>query len=262
VKWHKHPEIELTFVERGAGSRLVGDHISSYCDGDLVLLGSNIPHTWLSDAFRGKPYDRHPAIVIQFHPHFLGPQFFETSELLQVAGLLQRASRGLWFPPSVSVEIGATMNSMLQMSSSQRLITLLGCLDALSQFRNATPLASESYSNATHVTGRTRIELVCNHIMENLADPSLNHATLAKLACMNPSAFSRFFKQSTGRTVSAYLTELRIGLACRLLRDTGDSILEISLNSGFGNLSNFNRRFRQNRNMAPRNYRALYRPTT
>lgn len=258
AKWHKHPEIELTFVERGSGSRLVGDHIGSYHDADLVLLGSDLPHTWSSDAFRGKPYDRHPAIVIQFHPHFLGSGFFETAELMPVASLLRQASRGLWFPPKFAIEIGHAINAMLRMAPARRLIGLLDCLETLSRFPNPTPLASEGYSSSAHATGKTRIELVCSHIMENLSDVSLNHNTLAHLADMNPSAFSRFFKKSTGRTVSDYVTELRIGLACRLLRDTDDSILRISLNAGFGNLSNFNRRFKQYRNMTPREYRALH----
>lgn len=261
AKWHLHPEIELTFVERGSGSRLVGDHIGSYRDNDLVLLGSNLPHTWLSDAFRDKPYDRHPAIVIQFHPQFLGEHFFETAELSDLCDLLQRAKRGLLFPPSLASEIGRTMTQMLEMPSSIRLITLLGCLERLARVPDPVPLASASYHRSKSHIGRTRIELVCNFIMQNLSDPLLDHTTLANLADMNPSAFSRFFKQSTGRTVTAYVTELRIGLACRLLRDTDDSILGISMKSGFSNLSNFNRRFRQHCNMPPRDYRAHYDPT-
>lgn len=153
------------------------------------------------------------------------------------------------------------MTRMLEMSRTTRLISLLSCLEALAgSCVDAAPLASATYHGSKSEVGRTRIEQVCNFIMQNLSDPSLDHAMLADLADMNPSAFSRFFKQATGRTVTSYVTELRIGLACRLLRDTDDSILRISMKSGFANLSNFNRRFRQHRNMAPRNYRACYAP--
>ena len=246
-------------MERGSGSRLVGDHIDSYRDGDLVLLGSGLPHTWLSDAFRGQRYDRHPALVVQFHPDFLGKGFFAAAEMAEIAQLFQRASRGIWYPPQVADRVGPRINAMLEMRPSQRLLELLSCLDDLSRQSEATPLASESYSTTGRKTGRTKIEMICNYIVEHLGDSTLDHATLAKFACMNPSAFSRFFKQSTGRTVTAYVTELRIGLACRLLRDTDDPIIAISLNSGFGNLSNFNRRFRQHRQMTPREYRSHYR---
>ena len=262
VKWHQHPEIELTYVEHGTGTRLVGDHIGTYQDGDLVLLGSELPHTWMSDEYRNQKYDLHPAVVIQFHPHFLGSEFFDTPDLRLVKELLFRASRGLWFPVGVSKVIGQRMKDMVRQRGASRLIELLSCLNDLSQVEEPVPLASEAYAAPTNKDAQTRIQSVCDYINNHLTDPDLNHTTLSGIASMNPSAFSRFFKHSTGYTVSGYINELRIGLACRRLACSDESILKISLKSGFANVSNFNRRFRQLRGLSPREYRNKYQQVT
>ena len=259
VKWHRHPEVEMTFVERGAGSRLVGDHIGSYGDLDLVLLGSELPHTWSSDEYRGRKYDRHSAIVIQFHPDFLGPEFFASPDLRCVAALIQKARRGIWFPPKLAAAVGTRMTAMVDMAGARRLGELLTCLHELTLADDAVLLSDASYFFSASQEGETRIQTVCDHIARHLCDPDLSHKNLADLVYMNPSAFSRFFRQSTGRTVTGHICELRIGLACRLLTESDDSILNISQEVGFANLSNFNRRFRQLRSTTPRDYRKRYR---
>ncbi|QDV86223.1 AraC family transcriptional regulator [Planctomycetes bacterium TBK1r] len=263
VKWHRHPEVELTYIAKGSGSRIVGDHIGSYGDHDLVLSGSQLPHTWASDEYRGQPYDRHAAIVLQFHPDFLGPDFFSCVEMEVIARLLERAKRGLWFPDDVAVEVGRRMEALITAVGPSRLIGLLSILDRLSRCNAAKTLASEHYRylavGVANDAMETRIQTICDHIAGNLSDPDLSHHELADLADMNPSAFSRFFKQSTGRTVSAYINELRIGLACRLLCDSNAAVVSICHQAGFSNLSNFNRRFRQLRQMTPREYRTRFR---
>lgn len=263
VKWHRHPEIELTYIVEGSGSRVVGDHIGSYSDHDLVLSGSQLPHTWDSDEFRGQPYDRHEAFVIQFHPTFLGESFFETAEMQRIAAMLKRASRGLWFPPEIAQTVGREIVALVAARGAARLIGLLSILDSLCDCAAAVPLASEHYGSRlvdeNSNVKETKIQTVCDHIATHLPDPDLTHRRLASMVQMNPSAFSRFFKKSTGRTVSAYINELRVGLACRLLCDTDEAILTICHQSGFANLSNFNRRFRLLREMTPREYRLRFR---
>ncbi|TWT50436.1 Transposon Tn10 TetD protein [Rubripirellula amarantea] len=266
AKWHRHPEIELTYVPRGSGSRIVGDHIDSYTDRDLVLLGSELPHTWTSDEYLGQTYDRHHAIVTQFHPEFLGFEFFACGEMTQVAGLLQRSQRGIWFPPKVAASVGQKLDKLIASEGAARLLLLISILDELSRCADAVALATAAFrvssGAATGSARETRIQKVCDHIGDRLDDPELTLKSLAELAGMNSSAFTRFFKQSTGRTPSAYIGELRIGLACRLLTDTDDTILSICHQSGFSNLSNFNRRFQQMRSMTPREYRSNFRVVT
>ncbi|SMP54537.1 transcriptional regulator, AraC family [Neorhodopirellula lusitana] len=255
VRWHRHPEIELTYLRQGTGSRIVGDHIGSYGDHDLVLVGGNLPHNWASDAFRGQKFDNHPAIVVQFRPDFLGTDFFRTPELAGVANLLDRSQRGLWFPTPIARQVGEQMTAMVDSPGAAKVIGLLTCLDQLAQVSDAQPLSSEAYQFSASPVGEDRIQAVCDFIEFNLTNPKLSHQALANLVDMNPSAFSRFFRQSTGRTLTEHIVELRIGLACRMLAETDQPVLAISLEAGFANLSNFNRRFRELRQMTPREYR-------
>jgi AraC-like DNA-binding protein len=257
--WHYHPEVEICFTERGSGTRFVGDHIGNYGDGDLVLLGANLPHHWASDEFRGQRYDRHSAIVVQFDPVQFGTQFFGLPEMAETVELLERAGRGLHVTGSTRRFVADAAREMLEQSPAARLLSLLNILHLLSRSAELVPLASPGFAPTFRPRLQNRLNRVCKHIHDHLADPGLNQADLAKLAGMHPSAFSRFFKNGTQRTVTDYVNELRIGLASRLLLETELSILEICLRSGYENASNFNRRFREYRGMTPREFRAAHR---
>ncbi|MEM6688744.1 MAG: helix-turn-helix domain-containing protein [Planctomycetota bacterium] len=257
VKWHRHPEIELTYVQQGTGSRIVGDHIGAYGDHDLVLLGSNLPHTWTSDEYRGRRYDRHKAIVVQFHPDFLGEYFFEIHEMQPIQELLCSAYRGLWASAEEASSIGEQMTEMLSLAGPSRLISLLSILAQLTHIQTKT-LASAGYSGPTSKDAESRIQQVCDHIENSFTSSSFSISSLAEMLFMNQSAFSRFFKQSTGRTPTEYLNELRIGYACRQLIESDHSILDICHASGFDSPSFFNRTFKRLRSSTPRGYRALH----
>lgn len=255
AKWHRHPEVELTYVERGTGTRLVGDNIATYRDHDLVLIGPNLPHTWQSDEYLGRKYDRHPAVVVQFHPQFLGTGFLEAPEMSCLRGLLKSAERGLWYPPHFAQTIGNRLTRMTTEPGPLRLIHLLECLLQLSSCTEAISLSSPGFAPELNEHTETRTERICYFISQRFRDPNLTHNLLASQAKMNPSAFSRFFRKTTGKTVTEYVNEMRVGLACRLLMDTDLGVRQICLESGFSNLSNFNRRFREQRGMTPREYR-------
>lgn len=259
ANWHYHPEIELTFVERGSGTRFVGDHIGNYRDGDLVLLGSDLPHHWASDEFRGQKYDRHPAIVAQFLPDLLGDHFLSMPEMACVADLIERARRGLLFSGRTQDIISAQMLEMLSQQPFDRLMSLLRCLQFLGTSTEVTPLATENFSPSFRHKTRTRLHDVCQYIHENLTNPALTQLEIAEFAGMTPAAFSRFFRSATQRTVTEYVNELRIGLASRMLAETDLSVLDVCLKTGFDSPSNFNRRFRQFKAMSPRQYRTYHR---
>ena len=257
ARWHRHPEIELTFVPRGDGSRLVGDHLATYTDNDLVLLGSNLPHTWASDEFRGEKFDMHEGIVTQFHPDFLGERFFsETAEMETINELLKRSQRGLWYPAAFAREVGKRLAKMTALSGARRLLELLECLDELSQFPEAIELASIGYVGPASHASESRMQLIFHYTQENFTDPKFNAGRLAERLSMNASAFSRFFKQSTGLTPSSFINELRIGFACRQLLDSDKSILDVCYDSGFASVSHFNETFRKIKGLSPRKYRS------
>ncbi|QDT65120.1 Arabinose operon regulatory protein [Calycomorphotria hydatis] len=258
VKLHSHPEYELTYVEKGSGTRIVGDSIDTYRDNDLVLVGPHLPHLWQSDEFLGKRYDQHPAIVMQFTGDFLGERFFDLPEMKRIKDMLSAASRGLWFDITSSKTLVNMINQMPAESPELRIIHVLECLRELSLVESPRVLSSPVRSKAEHSKRAQRLEKVCSYISQNFQDSSLTHAQIADYAHMNPSAFSRFFRESTGKTSSQYISELRIGLACRLLIDTEMTVLGISESAGFNNLSNFNRRFRELKQMSPREFREKY----
>jgi AraC-like DNA-binding protein len=260
-KWHHHPEIEITLVVAGRGRRFVGDHIDNYDDGDLVLLGANLPHTWASEDFVGMAYDTHPAIVIQFHPGCLGERFFELPEMARIADLLERAKRGLFFSGETRQKVARRMIEMTDQSGAPLLVGLLSVLDWLSEADDAVPLASEGYTPSLRGAAQSRLDVVCRHINEHFSESELGPAQLAPLVDMGPPAFCRFFKRATGRTVTEYTNELRIGRACRLLVESDRSIMDICFDVGFQNVSNFNRRFRALKKMSPRQFRKQCRRT-
>jgi len=257
-RWHRHPEIELTFVPKGDGSRQIGDHLGTYTHNDLVLIGPNLPHTWVSDEFRGEKFDMHEGIVTQFDADFLGPDFFTNAEMQPIGELLKRSERGLWFPPDFAASLRPSLYKMSILEGPPRLICLLEVLDLLQKFEGAVELATIGYVGPTSSSHESRMQVIFDYSQSNFTDPTLNTGRLAEKISMNPSAFCRFFKQSTGTTPTAYINELRIGYACRRLLDSDRSVLDICHDSGFSSTSNFNGTFRKLRNMSPRQYRAQH----
>lgn len=257
-RWHRHPEIELTYVPKGDGSRQIGDHLGTYTDNDLVLVGPNLPHTWVSDEFRGQKFDMHEGIVTQFDVDFLGPNFFSHAEMRPIGQLLKRSERGLWFPPEFALTLRPQLYRMTILEGPERLVCLLEVLDLLQKFQGATELATVGYVGPTSSSHESRMQVIFDYSQNHYTDPTLNTGRLAEKINMNPSAFCRFFKNSTGTTPTAYINELRIGYACRRLLDSDRSVLEICHDSGFSSTSNFNGTFRKLRNMSPRQYRAKH----
>jgi AraC-like DNA-binding protein len=246
--WHFHPEVELTWIVRSRGRRFVGDSIEDYRDGDLVLLGPNLPHTWHSEP------GRHEAVVVQFAPDFLG----DLPELLGVRKLIDRASRGLAFGGRALKAVSRLLENVADVEGLPRLRGLLEILERLATVRDVRALSSRAFREPRK-EDMERIDRVCRWIAERFAeDVSLPEA--AGVAHLSVPAFCRFFKSRTGKTLVGYLTELRIGRACRLLMETDRSVSDVGFASGFNNLSNFNRRFRALKGVSPREFRAPFRP--
>lgn len=253
--WHVHPEVELTLIVDSRGRRFVGDSIEPYEEGDLVLLGSNLPHTWDSDPRRRGP---HEAVFCQFSESFLGADFLRSPEMAPARRLLDRASRGLRFTGRTQKAAARRMDGMDRLRGLARLAALLEILDLLARSREVRPLSSRRFAPLLRRGDAGRIDRVCRFLNERFT----GRVTLAEAAAAAPlsvPAFSRFFRRKTGRTLVAYLNELRTGLACRELIETDRSISDIAFDSGFNNLSNFNRRFLELKGMSPRAFRDQFR---
>ncbi len=253
--WHYHPELELTLIVRGRGLRFVGDSVQEYREGDLVFLGAGTPHSWSSKPIPGQTVN---ALVIQFLPDFMGERFLNLPETLPLREFFSRARRGLLIAGKTRAAITEQMLRMRRerTGSLQHICTLLSMLNTLAESSDCTPLAVSAFAPVLNKQASKTVNAVCGLIHAQL-DAIPSQAEAARLARLSPAAFSRFFKRCVGRTYVAYANELRIGMACRALMETDKSITAIAYEAGFNNLSNFNRRFLQLKNMTPRQYRAL-----
>lgn len=256
TRWHFHPEYQLTLAIRSSGHRVVGDNIGTLVDGDIVLIGANLPHVWHQDpGAKGREVD---AIIVRFDDSFLGRDFFALPEVEPVRQLLQRAARGLEVRGTTRATVAEHMRRLAQSDGLSRIIELLAILNALAGSDELKTLASASYEPQLESADQGRMERVVDFIHSHLTD-EIDRQRLAKLAHLSLGAFSRFFHSRTGKTVPEYVNEVRIGRACRMLAEDAGNITDIAMDCGYRNLANFNRRFREVVGTTPSAYRQKFR---
>ncbi len=257
VFWHFHPEYQLTLVLRGRGKRFVGDHIARFQEGDLVLTGPNLPHMWCSSRRRIPGAGSEETVILQFPESLFGGRFLDLPEMSAVRRLLEGSRRGLSFGASTRLKVSPLMRRLGRQRGVARLIGLLEILRLLSQSSGGRPLASGAFLPRVASADRDRIDRICRHLAEHSAR-TVRLASTAAFAHMSVPAFTRFFRKCTGKSMVGYLTELRLGAACRLLLESDRTVEQVSRESGFHNLSNFNRRFRRLKGMSPREFRRQF----
>ncbi len=254
--WHYHPEYELVLVLKSSGEKIIGDHMSSFSDGDLAFLGPNLPHVYHNNQVyyeEGSTLTAE-AIVIHFNIDFLGNNFFNLPEMGSIAEFFKESVMGFSILGSTRKMVAQKMNDMLEMSGPERIITLLSLLNQLAITDEKLKLASPGFIQNFKASGSEQITEVCDYIMKNFAsDLTLNQ--VAEIANMSPNAFCKFFKQRTRKTFINFLNEVRVGYACKLLSAEQYNISEICYMSGFYNLSNFNRQFIRIVNKTPQQYK-------
>lgn len=254
--WHYHPEFELVLVVKSTGTRTVGDHIDRFADGDLVLLGPNLPHAFQNDSiyYQGDPLLLAEAIVIHFRAEFLGQDFFNLPEMIAVSQLLDKSKFGLKISGDTRRQVAGIMHEMLPLQGAGRIIKLLQILELLSLSEEYQLLASPGFVQQYAATGTDRIAKVHEYIITNFRkDIPLAH--VAEVANMSVPSFCRSFKACTRKSFSHFLHEVRVGYACKLLREGRYNVSRICYESGFNNMSNFNLQFKKITGTSPLQYR-------
>lgn len=254
--WHYHPEIELTYILESSGRRWVGDNANNYGPGDLVLIGSNVPHYWMNET--GRPGERARSVVVQFRPDCFGGKFFELVELHAINDLLQRSARGLQFHGTTCTQVAERMMALRAKSGLPRFMELLAILDELAAADDRTPLSSPGFIPRPDDGSVERISRIYDYISSHSAS-AFKHAELAEMLGMSPSGLSHYFKRTVGTTLSAFVAEVRVGQACRHLILSENPVSEIAFKAGFENLSSFNAWFRRLRGTSPREFRQSHR---
>lgn len=251
-EWHYHPEFELTWIERGAGTRFVGDTVAPYAPGDLVLLGGDLPHTWSSET-PARRAGAHRAVVVQFAAELFAAQ--SGPEFLAVRDLLARAGRGLVFNGTpVAAEEWHALAQARGLDAWCRLATLLNRLARA----ESSPIASVGYRPAPRHGALRRHERALAFIAGRADAGPVYLKDAARSVHLTPAAFSRFFQRMAGVSFVAHVNALRIARATRLLIETDRAVADIAYTCGFGNLANFNRRFRALKGEAPLRFRRRY----
>ncbi len=259
IGWHFHPEYELTLFTESTGQRFVGDNAAHFCPGDLLLIGPNLPHYMRNDpSYYERAGQRIRAIVVHFHPGFLGDGFFDSVELKAMKEMLHRSSRGLLFHEPNYLEMRPRMESLLQSKGYEQLRNLLDILDQLSRSSHDEELASVGFQNTFRKHDSDRIDRVYDYLLSHFQNEVSLSATAA-MVNMNTSAFCKFFKKRTGQTFTQILNEIRIGHACKLLMREEISMAQICYQCGYSSQNYFNRKFRDIKAVSPGDYRKEFR---
>ena len=255
---HCHDIMELNFVENAAGARrVVGDSSEVIGDCDLVLItSSDLEHVW--EQHECKSDDIH-EVTVQFYIHFEDEHTpFRTNPYKSIYRMMMRAKRGLAFRMSAIMTIYPRLVKLASIDDNFLMAhELMYILHELSKFDDAYELASSTFAKVEVSSESRRVLKVKDFINTHIND-ELRLEQLANLVGMTPTAFSRFFKLRTGKTLSEYIVDIRLGHAARLLLDTNDSVSEICWNCGFNTLSNFNRLFRKRKGCSPTEFREKY----
>ncbi|GAA4156477.1 AraC family transcriptional regulator [Chryseobacterium ginsenosidimutans] len=248
--WHYHPEVELIFVCGGSGKRQIGSNISYFTEGDLVLMGSNLPHCGMTNENTKNDYE----MVIQFKPDFLGETIWELPEMQRIASLLEKSKAGIVFSENVKKTIGKKIVEMHESSSLERLVRFIEILDTLASTQDYRILNAGKYYLQTQVEDNERINIIFNYVKDHFKE-QITLDEIADLANMKVPSFCRYFKKITNKTFTQFVNEYRITHSLKLLAEQPLSITEVCFESGFNNFSYFNKTFKEYIQKSPSQYR-------
>ena len=248
-RWHRHPQLELTWIERGAGIRYVGDSVAPFMDGDLALIGPDLPHIWDIAPQDGEAVD---VTVLQFPEQLC--QLAQLPEMSDMHDVLRRSRAGLRIDGACREDITALLAQMRAQTPLRRLGLMIEVMALLAEHPDAQHrLASAPQRAAGSMSGK-RIDPVIDWIHANLGH-TLRAEEGARVACITPAAFSRFFQRETGKPFSVYVSQARCSAACLVLLRSDKPVALIAQECGFATQSNFNRQFLAHTGLTPRDYR-------
>lgn len=253
---HRHREFELNFLSNCKGARrLVGDSIETVGDFDLVLIGHGIEHGWEQHECNNTHIRE---ITIQFSEDLFGENLLGKNQLSGIRNLLKESTNGIVFPLSTILKVYSRLERLTQPDSGfNGLLEFLGLLNEIAELGGYRRLASSSFASVKPACDSRRVQKVQTYIDKHYKE-EIRLNDLASIVGMTPTAFSRFFKLRTGRSISDYIIDVRLGHASRMLVDSTTSVAEICYDCGFNNISNFNRVFKKKKGHSPKSFRDIY----
>jgi len=256
--WHFHPELELVYIKKSRGTRFIGDSIEKFEEGEVILIGENLPHMWLnSDEYFDKSSNLiSEAVAIHFEKEFLGREFFKIPEMNHISKLIVRAKLGIKFT-ELSKDFILKFNQITDLDGFKKTMELINMLNYLANHKHYTLLSSSGYMDSfTYINNKNMIKTY-EYVYKNFTN-TIYLKDLADIINMNPASFSRFFKRVNRKPFSRFLNDVRIGYSCKLMIENKSDITTICFESGFNNISNFNRQFKKIKGMSPSKYIKLH----
>jgi AraC-like DNA-binding protein len=257
-RWHYHPEIEFIYIKEGNGTEFMGDHIRPFREGDLLLVGSGLPHYWhcSEEYFKEDSGMNCEAVVAHFHPDFLGEKFLGLPENKVIRELLKNAKRGILVNESVRDAVVDLLFQMLQATECRKLLLLLSALEIIASSRQEF-LCSEGFVPNHDAAQTETINQIYAYSLANF-HRRITLEEIAAVAHLSPNSFCRHFKSHTRKTYSEFLQEIRVGHACKLLIEGRLTIGHICEASGFNTFANFYRYFKLITGKTPQQYQQMY----
>jgi AraC-like DNA-binding protein len=253
--WHYHNNFEISFITEGSGKRIVADSIEEFQPGDLVFIGRNLPHVWIADKEPRTPTSRTLEMVyLQFTSEVVSQQMLSLPEFKYIAKAMTFSERGIQIVGQTLNEVSEIMLQLPYLKSFDRMLHFLSLMDIIGRSETNIQLASKEYLRVRFTTGNKRIAAIHEYLMNHYRE-EVDLRRLADLINMAEGSLCRFFKMNMGMTVFEYLNQIKVEFACKLLMDPDLSIMEVCLDSGFNNLSHFNKQFKKINGLPPSEYR-------
>jgi AraC-like DNA-binding protein len=254
IPWHYHPEYEIALIKKGNGEIIVGNSIHYFKPGDLLFLGANLPHLWKSKKPNSKKANNVEQLIIQFSHDFLGRELFDKYEFQSIRYILQESTLGLVFQGKVRATIAQKINAIQKAGDFERLMLLFSILETMASASEYTTVASPGFLNTFVRYDEERMNKLYHYTLSNF-QKEISTKEMASLFNMEESSFCRYFKKRTKKTYIQFLNEIRLGFACKLLLENVLSVYQVCIRSGFKNVSNFNRQFKNFTGKTPKEYR-------
>lgn len=248
--WHVHPELELVYVNKAKGKRHIGNHLSYFNNSQLILMGSNLPHSGFADGFTSDGQET----IVQFKEDFLGHDFLRLPEMQNIRFLFEKAKSGILFGKQTKKDIGPLIEKLPQLNGFERIHTFIDILNKLSKTEDYSLLNVNGYSFEIKSQENERTKRIYKYIRRNF-EQSISLEEIASVAGMTVPAFCRFFKKNTGKTFTQFVNEYRIVHATKLLSESDMTVSDIAFECGFNNFSHFNKLFKAYTGKSPLKYR-------
>lgn len=243
--WHYHSEYELVLIIKGHGTRFVGNHISAYEKGNLTFIGRDVPHLFRKE----NANEEGGSLVIHFREDFLGTDFLQATEMQKIVQLFRRAMMGLNITGQTAALVSEHMYHLLDLQGMDRLLSLLGILNILSQSTDMDMLSSAEVAGQNS-QDNDRLNKVFDYVMTHFRS-EIKLEEIAEIVHMSYSGFCRYFKNRTKKNFTHFVNEVRIGYSCKLLLEKNVSVASACYEAGFNNLANFNEQFKKFLKLTP-----------